>query len=184
MVSESNNSEWVKLSTQAVKAARKSREILNKPDRIFQCASAWEKKGSSAEKLKSWAHAVWENGINIINSPLNLQNAQNKCCNQNIRRLLHPYENSVFGHCEFSSWRKKVKASDCTATAFQISFVLMLEHLVEGIICNGITVGFKSEEGKAVIAHTRAAIISIKCMEAHQEKKDLCVAEEEMQRLT
>lgn len=102
-----------------------------------------------------------------------MESAQNKCSNQNIRRSLYPYENSAFGHCEFSSWGKKVKASDCSATAFQISFISMLEHLVERIICNGITVGFESEEGKAVIAHTRAAIISIKCMEAHQAERSV-----------
>lgn len=51
---ETNNSEWLKLSTQAAKTRRTSREILNKPDRIFQCTSAQEKKkDSSGEKLKS-----------------------------------------------------------------------------------------------------------------------------------
>lgn len=76
------------------------------------------------------------------------------------------------------------KASDCFVTAFQISFISMLEHPVEGLIFNGITDGLKSEVGKAVIAQTRAAIISIKCVEAHQAKKILCMAQEQMQRLT
>lgn len=66
---------------------------------------------------------------------------------------------------------KEVKASDCFVTAFQISFILMLEHPAEGITSNGIADGFKSEVGKAVIAQTRAAIICMKCVEAHQAKK-------------
>lgn len=37
---------------------------------------------------------------------------------------------------------------------------------------------------KAVIAQTRAAIISIKCVESHKAKKNLFMAQEQMQRLT
>lgn len=70
---------------------------------------------------------------------------------------------------------KEGEASDCFVTAFQISFISMLEHPVEAIISNGITGGFKSEVGKAAIAQTRAAIISIKCVKAHQAKKNLCM---------
>ena len=79
---------------------------------------------------------------------------------------------------------KEGKASNCFVTTFQISFISMLEHPVEGKISNAITDGFKNEVGKAVIAQTRAAIISIKCVEAHQAKKNLCMAQEQMQRLT
>ena len=57
---------------------------------------------------------------------------------------------------------KEGKASDCFATAFQISFISVLEDPVEGKISNGITDGFKNEVGKTVIEQTRAAIISIK----------------------
>lgn len=78
---------------------------------------------------------------------------------------------------------KEGKASDCFVTAFQIFFISMLEHPAEGKISNGIIDGFKSEVGKAVVAQTRAAIISIKCMEAHQANKNTCMAQEQMQRL-
>lgn len=79
---------------------------------------------------------------------------------------------------------KEGKASDRFTTAFQISFISMSEHSVDGIISNRITDDFKSEMGKAMIAQTGAAIISIKCVEAHQAKKNLCMAQEQMQRLT
>lgn len=97
---------------------------------------------------------------------------------------MHPHENSAFGHHVFQQLAKEGKASDCFVTAFQTSFISMLEHPVEGKFSNGITDGFKNEVGKAVIAQTRPAIISIKCVEAHQAKKNLCMAQEQMQRLT
>lgn len=53
MVSESNNSEWVKLSTQAAKTRRIPREILNKPGRIFQCISAQERKSLQWRKTEN-----------------------------------------------------------------------------------------------------------------------------------
>lgn len=63
MVSESNNREWVKFSTQAPKTRRTSREILNKPDRIIQCTSGQEKKRfqwRKAEKLNSHCAGEWD----------------------------------------------------------------------------------------------------------------------------
>lgn len=78
---------------------------------------------------------------------------------------------------------KEGKASDYFVTAFQITFILMLEHPAEKIISNGFTDDFKNEVSKAVIAQTRAAIISMKCAKAHTAKKNLCMAQEQMQRL-
>lgn len=128
-----------------------------------------------------------ENGINIIHSPLNLQrvhkmNVPTKILEDCCTHMKTMYVGTMCS--TVGKKKKKGKASDCSATAFQISFISMLKHFVEGIICNGITDGFKSEETKAVIARTRAAIISIKCMEAHQTKKNLCMAQEKMQSLT
>lgn len=50
---ESNNSEWVKLSTQAGKTRRIPREILNEPGRVFQCMSAQENKGLQWRKIEN-----------------------------------------------------------------------------------------------------------------------------------
>lgn len=47
---------------------------------------------------------------------------------------------------------KEGKSFDCFVTAFQISFILMLEHPAERIIYNGFTNDFKNEVSKAVIA--------------------------------
>lgn len=60
----------------------------------------------------------------------------------------------------------------------------MLEHPAEIIISNAFINYLKNEVSKAVIAQTRAAIISIKCVESHQAKKNLFMAQEQMQRLT
>jgi len=62
MGSESNNSEWVKLCTQAAKARRTSREILNKPDRIFQFSFQEKKRlqWRKAENLNSHCAGEWD----------------------------------------------------------------------------------------------------------------------------
>lgn len=149
MVSESSNSEWVKLSTQAAKTRRIPREILNKPGRIFQCISAQQKKVSSGEKLNVWTHTVKENRINKIHSPLNLQRVNKinvsikileDCCtlSQTHMKTLH-----LVIMCS-QQLAKEGKASDCFVTAFQMSFILMLEQPAERIISNGITDDFKN----------------------------------------
>lgn len=60
----------------------------------------------------------------------------------------------------------------------------MFEHPVEGKISNGITASFKNEVGKAVIAQAGAAMIPIKCVEAHKAKQKLRMAQEQMQGMT
>lgn len=89
-----------------------------------------------------------------------------------------------FGHHVSPAAGKRRQGIRVLCAALQIPFISVLKHPAEANSSDGITDGFKNEVGKALLAQTGAAIISIKCVQAHQAEANLCMAQQQMQRLT